>query len=180
MLIRASDFKAVHGMSTQFWGWGREDDEFQRRLDSRGCPEGAKEGRHVHAHGQGMELGMGTGAEKGGVQRCPLHISRADELFGIKRTKSAFKHVHDARSRPRDIGVDSDKHRLKNARDVVIDRSSGLETAEHTITRVETIVNVVTDMTHVEVDVALQCDQDKTPWCNPAWAGRISVQFRIL
>lgn len=36
--IRTTDFRLINGMSTRFWGWGREDDEFRSRLAAAAIP----------------------------------------------------------------------------------------------------------------------------------------------
>lgn len=32
MLVKSDDFRKTNGLSTNYWGWGREDDDFYRRL----------------------------------------------------------------------------------------------------------------------------------------------------
>ncbi|VDO96108.1 unnamed protein product [Schistosoma curassoni] len=36
LIIKRTQYSLVGGMSNSFWGWGREDDEFQIRLKSKG------------------------------------------------------------------------------------------------------------------------------------------------
>lgn len=56
LLLTKQHYKMCNGMSNRFWGWGREDDEFFRRLKTAGLqlfrPKGIKTGyktfRHIH------------------------------------------------------------------------------------------------------------------------------------
>ncbi|XP_031443114.1 beta-1,4-galactosyltransferase 7 isoform X2 [Clupea harengus] len=56
LLLTKQHYQMCNGMSNRFWGWGREDDEFFRRLKTAGLqlfrPNGIKTGyktfRHIH------------------------------------------------------------------------------------------------------------------------------------
>ncbi|XP_028816701.1 beta-1,4-galactosyltransferase 7 isoform X2 [Denticeps clupeoides] len=56
LLLSKQHYRMCNGMSNRFWGWGREDDEFFRRLRTAGLklfrPSGIKTGyetfRHIH------------------------------------------------------------------------------------------------------------------------------------
>ncbi|XP_030622171.1 beta-1,4-galactosyltransferase 7 isoform X2 [Chanos chanos] len=56
LLLTKEHYKMCNGMSNRFWGWGREDDEFFRRLRTAGLqlfrPQGIETGyktfRHIH------------------------------------------------------------------------------------------------------------------------------------
>ncbi|XP_063045515.1 beta-1,4-galactosyltransferase 7 isoform X2 [Engraulis encrasicolus] len=56
LLLTKKHYQMCNGMSNRFWGWGREDDEFFRRLKTAGLqlfrPNGIKTGyktfRHIH------------------------------------------------------------------------------------------------------------------------------------
>ncbi|XP_043845781.1 beta-1,4-galactosyltransferase 7 isoform X3 [Dromiciops gliroides] len=56
LLLTKQHYQSCNGMSNRFWGWGREDDEFYRRIQRAGLqifrPSGIKTGyktfRHLH------------------------------------------------------------------------------------------------------------------------------------
>ncbi|KAH8871011.1 Beta-1,4-galactosyltransferase 7 [Schistosoma japonicum] len=60
LIIRRTHYSLVGGMSNSFWGWGREDDEFQIRLKLKGfqiltptnVTMGLKAFRHIHQEDQ--------------------------------------------------------------------------------------------------------------------------------
>ncbi|CAH8556383.1 unnamed protein product [Schistosoma mattheei] len=60
LIIKRTQYSLVGGMSNSFWGWGREDDEFQIRLKSKGfkivtpinVTMGLKAFRHIHQEDQ--------------------------------------------------------------------------------------------------------------------------------
>lgn len=84
--------------------------------------------------------------------RRPTNITTGKEV--------TFKHFHAPRSRKRDMIKCYDQHEVTRRRD----RETGLESVIFTSGRV--YQNCVDDVPYTLLNIILECDRSKTPWCD--------------
>lgn len=133
---------AVNGFGTNFWGWGREDDNMRQRLMQAGRwppqkpPYEKRRGRQFYfkhsAHPKAPEVRMKKGKD-GSIEYVAVNPDKP------------FKDALIVSSQP----------------DNFLDFETGLNTTAFTIASVQAIDNLA-----VKYTVALYCDRERTPWCS--------------
>lgn len=91
------------------------------------------------------------------MKDAELIISRPE---GISTETSAFSHIHDRSHRKRDTQKCFNQKEVTRKRD----RETGLNNIKHRIIRTNRLVIDGTPVTIV--NIALECDMKRTPWCN--------------
>lgn len=157
LIITAEQFRRVNGFGTQFWGWGREDDNLRERLVSAGMwppehPEGipetasraSKKAYFYHQkHPQAAELRAteGEGGELQYVQEDPRLPYRGAKIMS---------------SQP----------------EFLKDFSTGLNTTMFKVLAMQPFLNAT------KLSLSLFCNITTTPWCQPAAIGSRPTRVR--
>ncbi|KAL4420361.1 hypothetical protein ABPG77_006168 [Micractinium sp. CCAP 211/92] len=147
LIITAEQFRRVNGFGTQFWGWGREDDNLRERLVAAGMwppeyPAGipreasrtSKKAYFYHQkHQQATELraAEGEGGEVRYVQEDPRLPYRGAKIMS---------------SQPQFLR----------------DFSTGLNTTMFRVLSMQPFLNAT------RLSLSLFCNTTATPWCQPA------------
>ena len=74
--------------------------------------------------------------------------------------ENTFKHFHHPRSRKRDVTKCYNQHEVTRKRD----RETGLDSVEYKMGRI--YQNCVDNVPYTLLNVVLECDREKTPWCD--------------
>ncbi|KAK2118540.1 Beta-1,4-galactosyltransferase 7 [Saguinus oedipus] len=145
-----------NGMSNRFWGWGREDDEFYRRIKGAGlqpvpCPVGPSllsSRLLVQTPACDFLAGSGTSEE--------LVLFRPS---GITTGYKTFRHLHDPAWRKRD----QKRIAAQKQEQFKVDREGGLNTVKYHVAS-RTALSVGGAPCTV-LNIMLDCDKAATPWC---------------
>lgn len=139
MLLQNRDYETINGLSNQFWGWGREDDElFWRLTTQHSCP---------------------AYFPKPQCSEFKMKIVRPEEVVTINTGYKTFNHLHDEKERPRDYSKVGGQWKAGLERD----KETGVDTSKHKVVRIA--VQDVKGYPYLRVDVELACNAEKTPWC---------------
>uniref|UniRef100_A0A1D1ZZK8 Beta-1,4-galactosyltransferase 7 n=1 Tax=Auxenochlorella protothecoides TaxID=3075 RepID=A0A1D1ZZK8_AUXPR len=146
--ISQQQISRVDGFGTDFWGWGREDDNLKLRLQNHGLwppqypdvPRGTQHGPYfIHQrHKQAAEL---RGKDRGGDLGMEYFQVLPTKEFGAAKIMS---------SQPQFLR----------------DTATGLSTTRFRLERMQPWQGAVM------IGVSLACDTKRTPWCDPATLSR--------
>ena len=102
-----------------------------------------------------------------GLEDDEFHRRLLDAGLEVQRPKnittgkeSTFKHFHSARVRKRDMSKCYNQHEVTRRRD----RETGLNSVSYTMGRI--FQNCADNVPYSLMNVVLQCDRQKTPWCD--------------
>lgn len=134
----------MNGMSNNFWGWGREDDELFLRI------------RDV-----GLELHRPKGVTTGYETFKHVHdkVKRPRDYKVCLRNFLFFKSERNKHARNASFQRIGDQKKQQFKRDL----KSGFHTLKHKVARTD-VLNI--NSTPVKIlHVELECNKEATPWC---------------
>ncbi|TSK28148.1 Beta-1,4-galactosyltransferase 7 [Bagarius yarrelli] len=147
LLLTKKHYQMCNGMSNRFWGWGREDDEFFRRLRTAELQVD-----------DSFKKSFNTNVAVDNMACCLILV----QLFrpkGITTGYKTFRHIHDPAWRKRD----QKRIAAQKQEQFKIDPDGGLTNLRYKVESRQELI--ISGAPCTVISTSLECDISQTPWC---------------
>lgn len=142
LIITREQYFAVNGYGTDFWGWGREDDNLRDRLTIAGMWP--------------CVTPNVTRTRRRDVYFEHQRHRQATELRGQEREDGSVEYFEEDPGRPYDGA-----RIMSSQPDLLQDRTTGISTVRFRVQSVQPYMGAT------KLSIRLHCNKERTPWCDP-------------